>query len=76
MNQNPFIVPPDSKISLLKDYNPAYKNNYHNKLDAGNKLQTDILRLADYQNILYAQNNYALLMIFQAMDAAGKDSTI
>lgn len=39
-------------------------------------MQADVERLAEYQNILYAQNTYALLIIFQAMDAAGKDSTI
>jgi PPK2 family polyphosphate:nucleotide phosphotransferase len=40
------------------------------------KLKTGILQLAKYQDILYAQNTYSLLIIFQAMDAAGKDSTI
>ncbi len=76
MNHDVFIVPPDSKISLKKDYDPAYKTDYHVKTDAVMKLQADIERIANYQNILYAQNTYALLIIFQAMDAAGKDSTI
>ena len=40
------------------------------------KLKTGILQLAKYQDVLYAQNSYSLLIIFQAMDAAGKDSTI
>lgn len=76
MNHDAFVVPPRAKISLYKDYNPAYKANYQHKTDARDKLQTDINRLANYQDILYAQNTYALLIIFQAMDAAGKDSTI
>jgi PPK2 family polyphosphate:nucleotide phosphotransferase len=76
MNYDAFIVPPGSKISLKKNYDPAYKTDFDQKADAANKLQTDIERLANYQNILYAQNTYALLIIFQAMDAAGKDSTI
>ncbi|MEH2378173.1 MAG: polyphosphate kinase 2 family protein [Nostoc sp.] len=76
MNHDAFIVPPGSKISLKKNYDPAYKTDFHEKTDAAIKLQTDIERLANYQNILYAQNTYALLIIFQAMDAAGKDSTI
>ncbi|MBW4613973.1 MAG: polyphosphate kinase 2 family protein [Desmonostoc vinosum HA7617-LM4] len=76
MNHDTFIVPPGSKISLRKNYDSAYKANFHEKTDAPVKLQTDIKRLAIYQNILYAQNTYALLIIFQAMDAAGKDSTI
>ncbi|MBN3909220.1 MAG: polyphosphate kinase 2 family protein [Nostoc sp. NMS1] len=76
MNYDAFIVPPGSKISLKKNYDPAYKTDFDQKADAANRLQTDIERLANYQNILYAQNTYALLIIFQAMDAAGKDSTI
>ncbi|MEH2126292.1 polyphosphate kinase 2 family protein [Nostoc sp.] len=76
MNHDAFIVPPGSKISLKKNYDPAYKTDFHEKADAAIKLQADVERLANYQNILYAQNTYALLIIFQAMDAAGKDSTI
>ncbi|MCV3214877.1 polyphosphate kinase 2 family protein [Plectonema radiosum NIES-515] len=76
MNHDAFIVPPGAKISFPKDYNPAYKDDYQEKAEAEIKLQADVERLAKYQNILYAQNTYALLIIFQAMDAAGKDSTI
>ncbi|MFN6562549.1 MAG: polyphosphate kinase 2 family protein [Nostoc sp. ChiSLP01] len=76
MNHDAFIVPPGSKISLKKNYDPAYKTDFYQKVDALTKLKSDIERLANYQNILYAQNTYALLIIFQAMDAAGKDSTI
>ena len=76
MNHDPFIVPPGKKISLKKDYNPAYKDDYHQKSDAVEKLQAGIKKLAAYQDVLYAQNTYALLIVFQAMDAAGKDSTI
>ncbi|BAY78430.1 hypothetical protein NIES25_49040 [Nostoc linckia NIES-25] len=76
MNHDAFIVPPGSKISLKKNYDPAYKTDFYQKADALTKLKADIERLANYQNILYAQNTYALLIIFQAMDAAGKDSTI
>lgn len=76
MNHDAFIVRPGAKISLQKDYDPAYKDGYQDKAEAEIKLQADVERLAEYQNILYAQNTYALLIIFQAMDAAGKDSTI
>lgn len=76
MNHDPYIVKPGSQISLLKDYNPGYKCEFHQKGDAVRKLKAGILQLAKYQDILYAQNNYSLLIIFQAMDAAGKDSTI
>ena len=39
-------------------------------------LQTGIELLAEYQDMLYAQDRWALLLVFQAMDAAGKDGTI
>jgi PPK2 family polyphosphate:nucleotide phosphotransferase len=70
------VVPPGKKISLAKDYDPTYKAGYLKKADAQQRLQTGIEQLAKYQNILYAQNTYALLIVLQAMDAAGKDSTI
>jgi PPK2 family polyphosphate:nucleotide phosphotransferase len=76
MNHDPYIVKPDSQISLIKEYNPGYKCEFHQKGDAVKKLKAGILQLSQYQDILYAQNNYSLLIIFQAMDAAGKDSTI
>jgi PPK2 family polyphosphate:nucleotide phosphotransferase len=72
----PFIVPPGQKISLAKDYDPDYKAHYLKKSEAKSDLQEVIKALAQYQDILYAQNTHALLIIFQAMDAAGKDSTI
>jgi PPK2 family polyphosphate:nucleotide phosphotransferase len=76
MNHDPYIVKPGNQISLVKDYNAGYKCEFHQKDDAVKKLKTGILQLAKYQDILYAQNTYSLLIIFQAMDAAGKDSTI
>jgi len=75
MNHDHFIVPPHKKIRL-KDYDPAFTGKFKNKSEASEKLQSDILRLAKYQDILYAHNTYALLVILQAMDAAGKDGTI
>ncbi|WP_071189707.1 polyphosphate kinase 2 family protein [Trichormus sp. NMC-1] len=76
MNHDPFIVPPGTKISLKNDYNPSYQTSSEEKVDANIKLTAGVQQLANYQDILYAQNTYALLIIFQAMDAAGKDSTI
>jgi len=75
MNHEPFIVPPDKKIKL-KDYDPGYTGEFENKEAALLKLQEDVQRLAEFQDVLYAQNTRALLVIFQAMDAAGKDSVI
>jgi PPK2 family polyphosphate:nucleotide phosphotransferase len=75
MNHDSFIVPPGKKIRL-KDYDPGYTANYETKDEALVKLQEDVKRLAKYQDVLYAQNTHALLIIFQAMDAAGKDGAI
>lgn len=75
MYQDKLIVPPDKKIKL-KDYDPAYTGHFKEESEAAQKLEGDVQKLSDYQDILYAQDRYALLIVFQAMDAAGKDSTI
>lgn len=75
MKHDALIVPPGKKIRL-KDFDPADTGKFHSKEEAQQKLETDICRLAEYQDILYAQDTKALLIIFQALDAAGKDSTI
>ena len=75
MKHDALIVPPGKKIRL-KDFDPGYTGKYQSKEDALEKLETDSARLAKYQDVLYAQDTYALLIIFQALDAAGKDGTI
>lgn len=72
----PFIVPPGEKISLKKDYDPGFTDDFPSEDDANEMLQEGIEQLARYQDILYAQDQYSLLIILQAMDAAGKDSVI
>ena len=75
MNHNHFIATPGKKI-VLKDYDPGFTAHYKNKTEASAKLRKDIERLAKYQDVLYAQNTFSLLVILQAMDTAGKDGTI
>ena len=75
MNHEHFLVPPGKKIRL-KDYDTAYTGKFKDKSEAAETLTSDIKRLAKLQDVLYAQNTHALLVIFQAMDAAGKDGTI
>jgi PPK2 family polyphosphate:nucleotide phosphotransferase len=70
------LVPPGKKISLKKDYDPGYTGDLVKKKEARELLAGGILQLAEQQNKLYAQNNYALLIVLQAMDAAGKDGVI
>ncbi len=75
MKHDSFLVPPGKKIKLA-DYDPADTGKFKSKEDAVEDLREDIARLAAYQDKLYAQNTYALLVIVQAMDAAGKDGAI
>ncbi|NEP15927.1 MAG: polyphosphate kinase 2 family protein [Leptolyngbya sp. SIO4C1] len=75
MNPNPFLVKPGSQVSLA-DYDTRDTQTYGKKADAVEKLQASIEQLKQYQDVLYAQNTYGLLIVLQAMDAAGKDSTI
>ncbi len=70
------LLVPEGKTIRLKDYDPAYTGKFAAKEDAAGKLQSDIVKLAALQDVLYAQNTYALLLIFQAMDAAGKDGVV
>jgi len=65
----------DSRKFRLSDVDPAYSANL-TKNTARDKLEADIEELAELQDRFYAYDRYALLLIFQAMDAAGKDSTI
>jgi PPK2 family polyphosphate:nucleotide phosphotransferase len=69
-------VPPGKKIDLRNDYDPGSLGHFMSKDDAVETTAEDIRLLAQQQDKLYAQNTYALLIILQAMDAAGKDSTI
>jgi PPK2 family polyphosphate:nucleotide phosphotransferase len=69
------LVKPGHKISL-KDYDTAYTCNFSDKEDAAEMLEKDIIRISELQDMLYASKTYSLLIIFQALDAAGKDSTI
>ncbi len=57
------------------DLDPGFTGNL-TKSKAKTWLKLSIEKLAKYQDMLYAQNIYALLIILQARDAAGKDSTI
>lgn len=67
----------DGKKSIkLKDFPTESKGNFKNKEEGLLKLKENIEIISELQNKLYAENTYSLLIIFQAMDAAGKDGTI
>ncbi len=60
----------------LKDFDPADTGKLHSKDRAQELLEKGISQMAELQNKLYAEDRWALLIIFQAMDAAGKDGAI
>ncbi|HET8972238.1 MAG TPA: polyphosphate kinase 2 family protein, partial [Pseudolabrys sp.] len=61
----------------LKDWDPGDTNHLDiEKKEAKELLAEGVDRLSDLQERLYAQDRWAVLLIFQAMDAAGKDSVI
>jgi len=75
-----FRVPPDQKVRL-KDYDPSWTGDdkvpkAERKELAAEILTQDVTALAKAQELLYADDSWSLLVIFQAMDAAGKDGTI
>src|SRR5512140_749581 len=70
-----FRVPDGAKVSLRKwptGIRPLYGSESHYK----ELLAADVGDLSDLQRLLYASNAYSLLLIFQALDAAGKDGAI
>lgn len=75
METSKFKVSPGKKVKL-SDYQTDYSGDIESKKDAGKLLKANIKKMAELQNRLYAHDRYGLLIIFQAMDAAGKDSTI
>jgi len=66
----------DGKQFRLKDWDPGDTRGFKSREKAQEALTQGIARLREDQDKLYAQDRWALLLIFQAMDAAGKDSTI
>src|ERR671931_2329378 len=60
----------------LRRYDPADTRPFKSEKKAGDRLERGIERLVELQERLYAQDRGAVLLIFQAIDAAGKDSAI
>jgi PPK2 family polyphosphate:nucleotide phosphotransferase len=71
----PLKVQPGSHVRLPKDFDPRYTGSVK-KEQATELLQQGVEWLSEFQMRLAAQDTWSLLVIFQAMDAAGKDGTI
>jgi PPK2 family polyphosphate:nucleotide phosphotransferase len=74
-NHKDFRVKPGSKVKL-DEFDPGWSNGVKDKNAAKEALQDDVEALTLAQEVLWASGKQAVLVIFQALDAAGKDSTI
>jgi PPK2 family polyphosphate:nucleotide phosphotransferase len=69
-------VAPGTTVHLPGDHDPGYRAGWIDKDEAAEQLQLRVELLAEYQERLAAQDSYAVLVILQALDAAGKDGAI
>ena len=72
----PFRVKPGAKVVLATDFDPAFKAGVDKKKQGVELLQRGVEQLAEFQDRLAAQDTYGVLVVLQALDAAGKDGTI
>jgi PPK2 family polyphosphate:nucleotide phosphotransferase len=75
VNLNDFKVK-EGKNFLLKECPTDIQNKPIDKNTGAEQLQNEIAKLSELQDKLYADNRHAILIVIQAMDAAGKDGTI
>ncbi|MBK9164613.1 MAG: hypothetical protein IPM21_12040 [Acidobacteria bacterium] len=75
MNIDQFRIPAGKKVDLSK-FKTDDTDGYKDKDQAREDLAKNIERMTELQDMLYAQDVYSLLIVFQAMDAAGKDGAI
>jgi PPK2 family polyphosphate:nucleotide phosphotransferase len=72
----PFRVKPGSTVILAEDFDPAFKAGLKRKKEGVALLEEGVQLLAEYQARLAAQDTWGVLVVLQALDAAGKDGTI
>lgn len=75
MNHRQFIYNADKGVRL-RDFDPDFAAGFDTEEQARGKVEKNALEIAKYQDILMAHEQNGLLVIFQAMDGAGKDATI
>jgi PPK2 family polyphosphate:nucleotide phosphotransferase len=72
----PFRVDPGSEVVLARDFDPADTGEFFKEKDSKGLLGQGVDFLDHYQSRLAAQDTYGVLVVLQALDAGGKDSTI
>ncbi|MBK5278002.1 MAG: polyphosphate kinase 2 family protein [Bacteroidia bacterium] len=70
-----YLVKPGKKFRL-KDFDTGYKKKTITKQESLEMLESGLKELSETQDKLYAHNQYSILIILQAMDAAGKDGAV
>lgn len=70
-----FRVKPDKKLRL-KDIDPAFKGKHETEQDAAVEIDHYRQKMAKLQAVLYAEKKHSVLVVLQALDAAGKDGTV
>ena len=70
-----YLVEPHSKVKLSK-YDPDDRGDFEEKEEAEKETAKLLAKLQELQGLLYAESKHALLVVFQAMDAGGKDGAI
>ena len=75
IDTRPFIITGETPFRLA-DHPHRIADLYEDKKDYEKRLEDFREEMDDLQNMMYAHDRYSLLLIFQAMDAAGKDGTI
>jgi PPK2 family polyphosphate:nucleotide phosphotransferase len=72
----PLRVPPGSSVTLPKEFDPGFQGGLKDKKEGVALLEEGVELLAEYQSRLAAQDTWGVLVVLQALDAAGKDGTI
>ena len=72
----PLRVEPGRRVTLAKHFDPAYKAGFLDKEEGEELLVRGVELLTEYQERLAAQDTHGVVVVLQALDAAGKDGTI
>lgn len=72
----PLRVAPGANVKLARDHDPAYTAGWLDRGEGDEHLRLTVELLAEYQDRLAAQASQGVLVVLQALDAAGKDGTI
>ena len=69
-------VAPGTRVKLPDGFDPGHTASYLHEADAASAVEAGVRLLSDYQARLAAQDSYGLLVVLQALDAAGKDGAV